>query len=56
MIDKQYTICSNCIMDTSDSRIEFDENDQCIYCNNFYNIISQNGIKISKTKRDYLKL
>ena len=26
-------------MDTSDSRIEFDENGQCIYCANFYNII-----------------
>ena len=39
MIDKQYRICNNCIMDTSDSRIEFDKNGQCIYCNNFYNII-----------------
>ena len=26
-------------MDTSDSCIEFDKNGQCIYCNNFYNII-----------------
>jgi len=26
-------------MDSSDSSIEFDENGQCIYCNNFYNII-----------------
>jgi N-acetyl sugar amidotransferase len=26
-------------MDTSDSSIEFDENGQCIYCNNFYNTI-----------------
>ena len=39
MIDKQYRICKNCIMDSSDSGIEFDENGQCIYCNNFYNII-----------------
>ena len=39
MIDKQYRICKNCIMDSSDSCIEFDENGRCIYCNNFYNII-----------------
>ena len=39
MINKQYKICKNCVMDTSDSCIEFDENGQCIYCNNFYNII-----------------
>ena len=39
MIDKHYRLCKNCIMDSSDSNIEFDENGQCIYCNNFYNII-----------------
>lgn len=34
-----YKICKNCIMDTSDSSIEFDDDGQCVYCNNFYNII-----------------
>ena len=34
-----YKICKNCIMDTSDKTIEFDDNGQCIYCNNFYNNI-----------------
>jgi N-acetyl sugar amidotransferase len=37
-----YQICTNCIMDTSDSTIKFDENGQCIYCNNFYNNIVPN--------------
>jgi len=36
---KFYKICTNCIMDTSDSSIKFDDNDRCVYCNNFYNKI-----------------
>ena len=38
-MSNKYGICKNCIMDSSDSSIEFDENGQCIYCNNFYNTI-----------------
>ena len=34
-----YKICKNCVMDTSDKTIGFDDNGQCIYCNNFYNNI-----------------
>jgi len=30
-----YRICTNCIMDTSDSEIRFDENGICNYCNAF---------------------
>ncbi|WP_306534122.1 N-acetyl sugar amidotransferase [Geobacter sp.] len=32
-------ICSNCIMDTSDSNISFDEKGWCDYCRNFYSTI-----------------
>ena len=39
---KTYQICSNCIMDTSDSRITFDERGWCIYCNNYHNNILPN--------------
>lgn len=35
MGERQYQICSNCIMDTSDSNIIFDEAGRCDYCNNF---------------------
>jgi len=31
-----YQVCSNCIMDTSDPRIAFDERGWCDYCQNFY--------------------
>ena len=29
-------ICKNCVMDTSDPSIQFDENGQCSHCNSFY--------------------
>ena len=33
---RKYQICSNCVMDTSDSRISFDENGVCDHCNTFF--------------------
>ncbi|HEY4784735.1 MAG TPA: N-acetyl sugar amidotransferase, partial [Bacteroidales bacterium] len=39
---RPYQLCNNCIMDTSDSSIIFDENGWCEYCNNFYNNIVPN--------------
>lgn len=32
-----YQICSSCVMDTSDSKIVFDENGVCDHCNTFFN-------------------
>ena len=37
-----YLECSNCIMNTSDSNITFDDNGCCDYCNNFYKNILPN--------------
>lgn len=39
MKNKEYQICTNCIMDTSDPNITFDENGECDYCQNFKNTI-----------------
>ena len=36
MQHREYQICNNCVMDTSDSQIIFDDNGQCDHCNNFY--------------------
>ena len=36
---REYKICTNCIMDTSDPHITFDEKGECDYCQNFKNII-----------------
>ena len=36
MLQRTYQICANCIMDTSDPMITFDERGFCDHCNNFY--------------------
>jgi N-acetyl sugar amidotransferase len=37
-----YRVCVNCIMDTSDSNISFDERGWCDYCNNYHTNIVPN--------------
>lgn len=37
-----YQICTNCIMDTTDHKITFDERGWCDYCRNFYENIQPN--------------
>lgn len=38
-MSQQYQICTNCVMDTSDSKIKFDEKGICDHCNSYYNDI-----------------
>ena len=63
MIKRDYQICTNCVMDTSDSRIKFDENGVCDHCNDFSINVKPNwypneeGLKrlestVSKIKED----
>lgn len=33
---RQFQVCKNCVMDTSDSQIAFDGNGVCDHCNDFY--------------------
>jgi N-acetyl sugar amidotransferase len=42
MSQRAYQICTNCIMDTTDPKITFDENGRCDYCRNFYSNILPN--------------
>lgn len=42
MSTRKYQICTNCIMDTSDSNITFDERGWCDYCNNYHTNILPN--------------
>ena len=51
-----YTICSNCVMDTSDSRIKFDTNGMCDHCNDFYNNVKPNWNVNEKSKKDLMKI
>ena len=39
MGERQYQICTNCVMDTTDPQIKFDENGMCDFCYNYYNSI-----------------
>ena len=42
MLKRPYQICTNCIMDTTDSNITFDDRGWCDYCNNFHQHILPN--------------
>jgi N-acetyl sugar amidotransferase len=37
-----YRVCANCIMDTSDPKIVFDDSGRCDYCNNYESTIAPN--------------
>ena len=36
MSPEKHQSCSNCVMDTTDSKITFDANGVCDHCNDFY--------------------
>jgi N-acetyl sugar amidotransferase len=42
MSNRSYQICTNCVMDTSDSRITFDENGVCDHCIDFNETVKPN--------------
>jgi N-acetyl sugar amidotransferase len=39
MKEREYQVCANCVMDTTDSLIQFDERGVCDHCGNYYNNI-----------------
>jgi len=39
MSERKYQVCTNCVMDTTDPEIKFDENGRCDFCDNCYNRI-----------------
>ena len=43
--NREYAVCTNCIMDTSDPIIKFDQNGVCNYCNNYYQNIEPNWLQ-----------
>jgi len=51
---RPYQICNNCIMDTSDSLISFDESGRCEYCDNYYNNILPNWHTDERGEREIL--
>lgn len=46
-------ICSNCVMDTTDSMIDFDENGVCDHCQTFYGKIKPNWHTDERGKQEF---
>lgn len=42
MSTREYQVCTNCVMDTTDSVIQFDEKGVCDHCHNYYENILPN--------------
>lgn len=47
-------VCQNCVMDTSDPNISFDNNGICNHCNNFKKNINPFHQKLQKNKSSFL--
>lgn len=54
MTSRPYQICQNCIMDTSDSLISFDERGWCEYCNNYHSNILPNWHTDERGEREIM--
>lgn len=48
----EYQICANCVMDTTDSKIRFDEKGICDHCSTFYNTILPNWQTDERGRRE----
>ena len=56
MRKRPYQICTNCVMDTSDSKITFDANGVCDHCANFYKKIFPNWHTDERGHRELEKI
>lgn len=60
-MERKYQICTNCVMDTTDTKITFDEKGVCDHCNTFYKDIlpvwhtDEKGIKALQEIIDKIK-
>lgn len=53
---REYQICTNCIMDTTDPEIKFDDKGVCDHCNNFYGNILPNWKPGSDGEKELMKI
>lgn len=56
MSGSNYQICSNCVMDTSDSKIIFDDRGVCDHCNTFYSQVLPNWHADEMGRRSFDKI
>ena len=55
-MSREYQICTNCVMDTSDTKIVFDGNGVCDHCNDFKNNVLPNWHYDESGKEELLKI
>ncbi|NQW21534.1 MAG: N-acetyl sugar amidotransferase [Chloroflexi bacterium] len=53
MTPRPYQICTNCIMDTSDSKISFDDKGVCDHCNGFFDNIQSIWRTDAQARKDF---
>lgn len=56
MNEKERQICTNCVMDTSDPEIKFDEDGRCDFCDNYYNSILPSWHSDAEGEREILAI
>lgn len=54
--EKAYQICTNCIMDTTDPEIKFNDKGVCDHCNNFYGNILPNWKPGPEGEKELMKI
>lgn len=55
-MENKYQICTNCVMDTSDSKIIFDDKGMCDHCNDFYTNVKPNWHTDEKGRTEMLEM
>jgi N-acetyl sugar amidotransferase len=56
MINNKYQICSNCVMDTTDSKISFDSKGVCDHCQTFHTKVLPNWDTSKKGEEELVKI
>ena len=56
MKHREHQICKNCIMDTTDPKIIFDDQGQCDHCNNFYANILPNWHPDNESEKKIMEI
>ena len=55
-MNRHFQICTNCVMDTTDSKITFDEKGVCDHCNTFYRDIQPYWHTDERGKKELQKI
>ena len=55
-MENNIKICSNCVMDTTDKKISFDEKGVCDHCNDFYENVKPNWHTDEKGDQELQKI